>query len=365
MDTIATIGKHCFGCTACEHICPVSCIRMDCDEQGFPYPIVDGSQCIDCGLCLQVCPYATDDMLGSELFPQTTVYAAKHTNDLTRRQSSSGGAFTAISDHVLDKKGVVYGVGYDADLKACHMRSDTREQRDLFRGSKYVQSSLGSTFKDVEQDLKDGMLVLFTGTPCQVAGLRNYLQKEYENLVLVDLICHGVPSQKLFDDYLALMGHQEGSAVKDCTFRDKSKGWKNLVLTLDFASHSKTIDAPDSSFYSLFVNGSILRACCYECKFSNFNRPSDITIGDYWGIENTLPQFDDENGISLILGNSRKGEAIIQSLTEQLTCIPSTHADCLQHSLYAPTQANANRDAFWNDYAEHGYAYVAHKYGST
>ncbi len=364
MENIARIGKHCFGCTACKHICPVSCIRMASDTQGFLYPIVDESQCIDCRLCLQVCPYASDDNLGSELFPNTTVYAAKHTDTANRMHSSSGGAFTAISDYILDKGGIIYGVGYDAELRVCHMRSDTREQRDLFRGSKYVQSSLGSAFKDVEQDLKNGLSVLFTGTPCQVAGLRNYLQEEYENLVLVDLICHGVPSQKLFDDYLALMEHKEGSSILDCKFRDKSKGWKNLVMTLDFASHSKTIDAHDSSFYSLFVDGTILRACCYECKFSNFNRPSDITIGDFWGIERTLPQFDDEKGISLLLGNSRKGEAIIQSLSEQLTCRQSTHSDCLQHSLYAPTQANANRDAFWKDYLEHGYTYVAHKYGS-
>ncbi|HKL58178.1 MAG TPA: Coenzyme F420 hydrogenase/dehydrogenase, beta subunit C-terminal domain, partial [Sphaerochaeta sp.] len=279
------------------------------DTKGFLYPVVDESQCIDCGLCLEVCPYASDDNVGSELYPHTAVYAAKLTDETTRIQSASGGAFIALSHLVLAKQGVVYGVGYDKHMTARHMRATSLDQCNAFSGSKYVQSNLGTTFKDVERDLKGDLPVLFTGTPCQVAGLRMYLQKEYDNLILVDLICHGVPSQKLFKEYLSLMEHQQGSAVIDCTFRDKSQGWKNLVMKLDFASHSKTIDASESSFYTLFVDGTILRPSCYECKFSNFNRPSDITIGDYWGIEHTMPQFDDEHGISLVLVNSRKGAA--------------------------------------------------------
>ena len=362
MANITQVGEHCFGCTACEHICPVSCIHMAPDTKGFLYPVVDESQCIDCGLCLEVCPYASDDKVDSELYPHTTVFAAKLTDTATRRRSSSGGAFTALSQHVLANQGVVYGVGSDSEMTALHMRATSLDQCNAFRGSKYVQSNLGTTFKDIEQDLKGNLLVLFTGTPCQVAGLRMYLQKEYDNLILVDLICHGVPSQKLFKEYLSLMEHQQGSAVIDCTFRDKSQGWKNLVMKLDFASHSKTIDASESSFYTLFVDGTILRPSCYECKFSNFNRPSDITIGDYWGIEHTMPQFDDEHGISLVLVNSRKGAAFFDSVSSELSTIQSTHADCLQHSLYAPTKQSKDTEAFWKAYEESGYAYAARTY---
>jgi len=238
------------------------------------------------------------------------------------------------------------------------MRASSIEQRNDLRGSKYAQSNLGDTFKQVEQDLKNALFVLFTGTPCQVAGLRNYLQKEYENLLAVDVICHGIPSQKVFKDYLGLMEKQEGSSILDCKFRDKSKGWSSLVLNLEFTSGHKIIDSTDSSFYTLFVDGTILRPSCYECKFSDFNRPSDITIGDFWGIEKTLPQFEDEQGISLILVNSRKGKTMFQSISDQLTSIQSTHTDCLQHSLYAPTRAHKNKDAFWKDYEEHGYQYA-------
>ncbi len=363
MANIVQVGEHCFGCTACEHICPVSCISMVQDRKGFLYPSVDEKQCIDCGLCLQVCPYETDGKLDSELFPETLAYAAKHTDGTTRSQSSSGGAFTAISDYVLGQQGVVYGAGYDEDFSVYHMRATSIEQRNLLRGSKYAQSNLGTIYKAVEQDLQSTLPVLFTGTPCQVAGLRNYLQKDYKNLLLVDLICHGVPSQKVFKDYLSLMERQEGSPVTNCTFRDKSKGWKNLVLSLDFISGTKKIDAPNSTYYSLFIDGTLLRPSCYECKFSTFNRPSDITIGDFWGIEKTLPLFDDEDGISLILVNSRKGESFFQSVSDQLSYIQSTHADCLQHSLFAPTEAHKNKEAFWKDYEEHGYLFVGNTYG--
>lgn len=363
MANIIQVGEHCFGCTACEHICPVSCISMVQDTKGFLYPVVDENQCIDCGLCLQVCPYVTDSTLGSELFPETLAYASKHTDDATRIQSSSGGAFTAISNYVLGQQGVVYGAGYGKDLTVCHMRASSIEQRNALRGSKYAQSNLGDTFKQVEQDLKNKLSVLFTGTPCQVAGLRNYLQKEYENLLAVDVICHGIPSQKVFKDYLGLMEKQEGSSILDCKFRDKSKGWSSLVLNLEFTSGHIMIDSPNSSYYTLFVDGTILRPSCYECKFSNFNRPSDITIGDFWGIERTLPQFEDGLGVSLILVNSRKGEALFKSVSDQLTSIQSTHTDCLQHPLYSPTRARRDKDAFWKEYDEHGYLFVGKKYG--
>lgn len=363
MNTISTVGEHCFGCTACKHLCPVGCIRMEPDEKGFLYPIVDEARCIDCGLCLQACPAIKGEQIGAELFPDTLVYAAKHQNDQSRSMSASGGAFTAISDYILEKHGVVYGAGYDTSMKVCHMRTTSSKQRDLLRGSKYVQSDLGNVYKEVQQDLKDGRNVLFTGTPCQVAGLRAYLQTEYEKLLLVDLLCYGVPSAKIFSEYVAQVEEQEGKPLINCTFRDKSKGWRHLLLNLDFGSRNIVLDAPSSPYYNLFLKGTILRPSCYACPFCSFDRPGDITIGDFWGIEDSLSEFEDEKGVSLVLVNSQKGEHAFQGFSKHLEYIRSTHEACLQPAVSEPTPPSKDEDAFWQEYASYGYPYITNKYG--
>lgn len=365
MSTISLVKEHCFGCSACKQICPVSCISLEPDSKGFLYPIVDELQCIGCGLCLQVCPYITDQSLGAELYPNTLVYAAKHEDRTIRMQSSSGGAFTAISDYVLEQKGVIYGVAYDNTMTARHIRVDSPQQRDSLRGSKYVQSDLGDTFKEVEKDLNLDRTVLFTGTPCQVAGLRNYLQNEYEKLLLVDLVCYGVPSPKIFTEYMFEAEKKEGRKVIDCTFREKSKGWRNMVLQLDFGSKITTLDSFDSPYYTLFLKRTILRPSCHECKFCNFNRSGDITIGDFWGIEESLPEFEDEKGVSLLLVNSKKGKTLFKKIAKRLDYIESTHEKCLQPPFLEPTPPNKDKDAFWQEYETYGYSYVANKYGRS
>ncbi len=363
MSNILIVGEQCFACTACYHICPVSCISMEPDGKGFLYPVVDEDQCTQCGLCLQVCPSLTNEGIGAALFPDTLVYAAKHTDALIREQSASGGAFTAISDFILEQGGVVYGAGFTETMTVSHMRAITKEQRDHLRGSKYVQSDLGEVYKEVEQDLGDGRRVLFTGTPCQVAGLRTYLQKPYDTLLLVDLLCYGVPSPKIFSEYVAHVEEKEGKALLGCSFRDKRKGWRNLLLHLDFGTKETLLDAPSSPYYSLFLKSTILRPCCYACKFCSFDRAGDITIGDFWGIEDTLPEFEDKQGVSLILVNSPKGVSAFQEFSPHLEYIQSTQEACLQPPLFKPTPPGKEKDAFWNEYAAYGYPYVAEKYG--
>jgi coenzyme F420-reducing hydrogenase beta subunit len=234
MNNIAIVGEHCFGCTACEHICPKACISMMPDEQGFLYPFVNEEDCIQCGKCLKVCPYLDSKDVDAELFPNTQVYAVKHIDDEVRLQSSSGGAFTAISDYVLKNNGIVYGASYDSNMVVRHVKVDSIEGRDTLRGSKYVQSNLGKVFREIQSYLQKEIVVIFSGTPCQVAGLRKYLVKSYDNLITVDLVCHGVPSPKVFGDYIQSIEKKYKNKVLDCRFRDKKEGWKNLILKIRF-----------------------------------------------------------------------------------------------------------------------------------
>ena len=363
MNNISVVGDHCFGCTACEHICPVGCITLSPDDKGFLHPAVDEEACTGCGLCLGVCPYLGDGY--PRPLEDTLVLAAKHRDDGIRMSSSSGGAFTAISDHLLEQGGVLYGAAYDEAMKVRHMRCTSKAQRDGLRGSKYVQSDLGQCYKEVEQDLKADRRVLFTGTPCQVAGLKAYLGREYEQLLLVDLLCYGVPSPKVFGDYVANIEEQEGKRLLGCSFRDKSQGWRAMLLHLDFGSKGILLDASQSSYYALFLKGTFLRPCCYECPFCSFERTGDMSIGDFWGIEDTLPQFEDEKGVSLILVNSPKGKSAFQAMANNLDYRQSTRKAALQPALSAPTPADKQRDAFWQEYARHGYAYGARKFGGA
>lgn len=361
MSNISTVGEHCFGCTACQHICPVSCIRMEEDSKGFLYPQVDESMCTNCEKCRQVCPYVMGYQ-DAELFPEVRAYAVKHKNDHVRLNSTSGGAFTALSDTVLQKGGTVYGAGYDDDMRVCHLRTDTKNKRDTLRGSKYVQSNLGNVFKDIEIDISKGILTLFVGNPCQVAGLRNYLPNR-DNLILVDHICYGVPSPKIFRDYLLHISNNKPEEIKDFFFRDKKHGWGKTTLTLTKKDGSKRSNLfKYKSFMSLF-HGLSIRPNCYECPFTSYNRPSDITIADFWGVEKSYPEFYDNTGVSLVLVNSMKGVQVFNELVEDITYIESTLDGCFQSHLQMPTQPKPYVAQFWSDYERSGYSYVARKYG--
>jgi coenzyme F420-reducing hydrogenase beta subunit len=331
--------------------------------QGFLYPSVNEEVCNSCGKCLKVCAYIDSKGIGAELFPNTQVFAVKHIDDKVRIQSSSGGAFTAISDYVLKNNGVVYGASYDEQMVVRHVKVDSFEGRDSMRGSKYVQSNLGKVFKDIQSDLHMDLWVLFSGTPCQVAGLRKYLGKPYDNLITVDLVCHGVPSPKIFGDYIQSIEKRYKDKVLDCRFRDKREGWKNLTLKICFGNIIKYIQSNSSTYYSLFLSNTNLRPCCYECKFANFNRTGDITIGDYWGIGKSHPEFEDKKGVSLILVNSRKGQSMFKTISSSLNILPSDHQKCLQKNLVGPTTPNSRKDEFWTAYNEFGYSYVAKRYG--
>lgn len=368
---------------------------MKADDEGFLYPFVNQLLCIKCGLCKTVCPINNKIDLSKSAnangqdFP--FAYAVKHKDSGVRMCSSSGGAYTAISDYVMNNglkilhldshsndifdhnyidtiDVVCYGAAFSNDFSVHHISATTATERDLFRGSKYVQSELGFTFTKIKQNLIDGKTVLFTGTPCQTAGLRKFLEVSKfntTNLILNDIICHGTPSPKLWNDYKKLLITNYKSKLKMFSFRDKEIGWKDYPIRAVFENGTIKKDTSDLRiFIKLFFTHLALRPSCYHCKFANLNRPSDITMGDFWGIEKCLPEFGDEKGVSLVLVNSLKGQAVFEQIKDSLYCKQCNTIDCAkyQHNLNQPTPRPANRDAFWQDYRKMGFNYIIKKY---
>lgn len=355
--------SQCSGCTACMNSCPVNAITMVADQEGFKYPQIDETICTECDLCQKICPF--HEGYSREMNLQTPkVYAVKHIDDDIRIASSSGGMFTALSDYILEKHGVVYGAAFDHKFRVCHQKAETAQGRDEFRGSKYVQSDLGNTFRDVKAELDRDRDVLFTGTPCQVAGLRAYLgKKKYDRLILCDLVCLGTPSPIIWKEYVALLERTKGSTLQSFKFRDKGKGWHSSSLSAQFVDGTTLCNTPIvDCFDSIFYQHIALRPSCHACVFTNYARPSDITIADFWGIEDSKPEFDDNKGVSLVLVNTEKGKAVFEKVKVGLVYEVSTMDECRQRHLTVPAEPSPKRDIFWNDYYEHGFEYVAKKY---
>lgn len=354
---------NCSGCTACMNSCPNDAISMVADSEGFKYPEVDETKCLDCGLCLKVCPFHKDYNKGKK--PQIpTVYAAKYKDDSVRLSSSSGGMFTALSNYILGENGVVYGAAFDDDFRVCHQKAENMVERDKFKGSKYVQSDLGHIFLDVKTELDKDRDVLFTGTPCQIAGLRAYLgNKRYEKLILCDLVCHGTPSPLIWNEYIDLLLKNKKTKLNRFNFRDKGAGWHSSRLYAMFADGSTMYNTPMVDLFdSIFYQHIALRPSCHACVFTNFDRVSDITMADFWGIEECKPDFDDNIGVSLVLLNTIKGKRIFENVKEYLIYESSGIDECKQRHLTEPAKPSLKRDIFWKDYYEHGFEYVAKKY---
>lgn len=352
----------CAGCTACTNICPHNAINMVADSQGFLYPVTDEKHCTDCGLCQQICPFINGYRINDN-YAQPKVFAAKHTDNDIRMESSSGGMFTAISDCILAKNGLIYGAAFDEELEVCHQKAENTAERAKLRGSKYSQSDLKAVFKDIKNELKNGRQVLFTGTPCQNAGLHAYLNKKYDNLYLCDIVCHGTPSPLIFKDYKCHLQDKYDSKIKTLTFRFKPSGWRSLAVGIKFANGKEYIKpAQEDVFYNLFFRNIILRESCYHCRFTNFYRPSDITIADYWGIEKSMADFDDNMGVSLVLVNSLKGMELFENIKNQINYRESNIKDCLQHNLQKPTKPFPKREQFWQDYWSKDFEYVLKQY---
>lgn len=324
MERVYRDIKSCCGCEACANVCPRQAITMQPGTYGFIYPVIDNNLCIDCGLCQKVCafqnvPVSSDVPLA--------VFAAINKNIQIIDNSTSGGVFGALSSIVLGQNGIVFGCSWNSDMNPEHICIDKLSDLIRLQGSKYVQSSMNNTYIRVREYLKDEKYVLFTGTPCQVAALKSFLGKDYDNLITADLICHGVPNQAFFKDYIHYLESKHDGKIIDLNFRDKSNGW-SLLAKATFESNSRkyTRKIPNSSsyYYTYFLYGDIYRDSCYNCKYAGGTRQGDFTMGDYWGIEKHHPDMETRYGVSALLVNNKKGMELLDKLMQYLELTSST-----------------------------------------
>lgn len=352
----------CCGCTACASICAHDAITMKPDTLGFLYPQVDEEKCVDCDLCEKVCAF-NNEYDTSLNFKRPIAYAVRHKAIEEVMNSRSGAAFVAISDIILQMGGVIYGAGYTDNFKIVHKRAQTKQERDEFRGSKYVQSDITGIFRQVKKDLLANKVVLFSGTPCQNAGLRSYLNTRLkENLYCIDIVCHAVPSPYIWRDYLSILEKKYKGKVVTVDFRDKTFGWAHKHVEKYVFDNGKEINR--ETFIKLFYDNLDIRHSCSNCHYTNLNRPSDITLADFWGFERIVPEMNDDNkGLSLVLVNSNKGKALFDKISDVVKWKSVPLEECLQPNLCHPTMcSNEKRDAFIKDYIAYGMKYVACKY---
>ena len=306
-----TDKQQCCGCASCVQKCPKQCISLYEDNEGFLYPQVDKDVCIDCGLCEKVCPILTPYNTREPL----QVLAAINKDEKIRMQSSSGGIFTLLAESIIKEGGVVFGARFDDEWQVTLDYTETMEGLAAFRGSKYVQARTGETYKQCEYFLKEDRKVLFTGSPCQIAGLHHYLRKEYENLITCDFVCHGVPSPKVWRLYLKEIIDDANKVITDIQFRNKDNGWKNFnfKFTYDIDRKITTLSSchRDNIYMRAFLNDMILRPSCYECSTKEGKSKSDISIADFWKIQLHHPDMDDDKGTGLVLIHTDKGKNLI------------------------------------------------------
>ena len=307
--------QDCCGCTACLHICPVHCITMQEDEEGFLYPVINEDHCIHCHKCETVCPMQKQENQDTG----TAAFVGYCRNEVIRKQSSSGGIFSVLAEWVLQQNGVVFGAAFDENCEVYHIAIDTEADLPKLRGSKYVQSRLGNVYPEVRRYLEMERKVLFTGTACQIAGLKKYLNQPYENLYTVDVLCHGVPSPKLWRMYIEAQKKRYHASVEKIEFRNKKYGWNNYSIMIDFADQQQyCVRFFADQFMNMLLGNLDLRPSCYACPFKEFPRISDMTIGDSWGIEKVMPDLGDDKGISVILVHSQKGVRMLREVQEKL-----------------------------------------------
>lgn len=349
--------RFCSGCTACFAVCPHRAISMEADAEGFLYPHVDDKVCVNCGLCEKVCPSLHPGAARKPL----KVYAAKAKDDALRMESSSGGIFSLLARQIISDGGIAYGAAIRGnDLSVYHCSAENEEELSWLRGSKYVQSNVGDTYECVKDQLATGRNVLFSGTPCQVAGLRNFLSKDYGNLICVEVICHAAPSplawRKFLEKRAAASAQGRDSARPEAvidrriSFRRKNCGWKRFSLSLRFANDKGYLkDLQSDTFLRGFLAELYNRRSCHNCQVRELRSGADITIGDYWNVHQRFPDMDDDKGASLILVNSSKGAVFWNAVKDQSEFRESDFADAVRTNpaLIRSAPPHRKREAFF------------------
>lgn len=336
----------CCGCHACYNVCPKTAIEMAVDEKGFKYPRIDETKCIGCNLCEKVCPILNK----KEVVNEPVSYACYNKNEVVRKDSSSGGIFTLLAEKILEKNGIIYGASFNNEWLVEHIRIDNKNDLYKLRTSKYLQSSINDTYKQAKKDLDENRLVLFTGTPCQVNGFISYLNgKQYDNLYTQDIICHGVPSPKVWKKYLNYREKLDGQHPMRINFRQKDDGWNLFALLLQYSNNAYKTNHDDDLFMQAFLRNACLRDSCYNCSFKSKNRQTDITLADFWGVENIVPQFNDDKGTSLVIVNTKKGQKLFDDIKDHMIYQESDFEESLRPnpSMYKSVAKPKNQEYFF------------------
>lgn len=358
---ICDIGE-CTGCHACFGACPEQCISMKPDPEGFLQPEIDLDRCIGCGKCRAVCP-VLKQYDGNETL---AAFAAVNDDDNIRMKSSSGGIFTLLAENIINRGGVVFGAAFDDDLNVKHIMIDSVNDIYKLRGSKYVQSRIGDAYLTAKAMLADGRLVLFSGTPCQIGGLKSFLGKEYENLITQDIICHGVPSPSVWQKYLEYRQAEQNAKINKTIlpeFRNKSTGWHRYSIKLSFCGGSEYMQTIDKDlFMRAFLQNLSLRRSCYQCHFKSLKREGDLTLADFWGVERQVPELFDNKGTSLVLINSEKGAGLFDSVNAKRVETDAVRAVCPNEAAYRSVDKPEKREYFFNSLCTENFGKAVKKY---
>lgn len=336
--------KNCTGCGSCVLVCPKQCIHMEESREGFLYPVIDEAECIDCGLCKKSCKA---EEKAEDSF-EKQAYAMMNLNEEVRLNSSSGGVFTLLSEYIIGGGGVVYGAAFNEAYEVEHIRIASLEEIEKLRTSKYVQSRIGTCYQLAKKDLEDNRMVLFTGTPCQIAGLKGYLKKEYDNLYCQDIMCHGVPSPKLWKKYIKELPL---GAIRSVSFRDKTVSWSQFSMKITGDKGSICEKFFDNTYMKAFLADIALRESCTNCNFKELNYYSDLTLADFWGLDQVYPELDDSTGVSLVLVNSDKGQHLLKQISKNVKAEKVELEKALKGNQPAitVTPPHKNREKFFAD----------------
>lgn len=336
---------NCTGCGACYNVCPVNAITMQGDTYGFYKPVIDKSKCTNCGLCEKICPL--DNYKSKNDEPKA--FALINKDETTRLKCASGGAFAAFAKLILEQNGITYGVIWDDNIVAVHSRAENIEQLEKMFSSKYVQANTLDTFKQVKTDLENNKKVLFSGTPCQIAGLKSYLKKDYENLVTIDLICHGVPSPLILEKYKQeFLQNNPNEKIININFRSKLIGWNSSHTITDIYTNIKLYSLQKINYMKAFLYNAAINTSCLDCQFNKIPRIADITIGDFWGVDEYDESLNDKKGLSIILINNEKGQNLLNEIEKicKLKEVPLDVATKRNPNIYSSSKAHKNREEF-------------------
>lgn len=348
----------CCGCTACASICTHNAITMEDDALGFKFPKVNNALCTNCGLCERVCQFK-QSYTRFDNFDISEIFLARLKDTSQLKKSQSGGVFFAIASNVIQAGGIVYGAAFNEVWVVTHQRIDNLTDIDKLRMSKYIQSDMQGIFTSVKKDLNDNKVVLFTGTPCQISGLKSFIPiRLHSNLYCIDIVCHSVPSPKIWKDYVKYLISLRKKGIVDIKFRDKCFGWHGARESFKYDDGSVEYRRTSNTLFFKLLS---IRESCTKCPYTNMKRVGDITLGDFWGLPKNS-KFEDNRGVSLVLSNSEKGKKLLMKISDSCIIEPGENYKYLQPQLIEPVKMNPLRQQFLNEYISKGFKYVACKY---